>query len=149
LPTFDEFFRAEYGEVVWTVMLAGASVAEAQDAVSNAMIEAFLSWPLLEKPAAWVRAVAVQDYSENARRSRPVIRPSDKTRVSVGGGPADEDALMRSALVKLSPAQRTVTALDVAGYEVARIAQMLGKPAKSVRSTLTHASNRLRRELES
>jgi RNA polymerase sigma-70 factor (ECF subfamily) len=154
--TFLGFFRDEYAKIVRVVMYAGATMREAEDATANAMIEAYLSWSLLENPAAWVRVVAIHDYITSTQRSprRPILQAPATPPARVdrdppeSGGQAGEHELVPATIGRLSLAQREVVALHLDGYHSATIAKLLGKPVSTVRSNLRHARDRLRRELD-
>jgi RNA polymerase sigma-70 factor (ECF subfamily) len=150
--SFDEFFRREYRAIVKAVMYAGAGLEDAEDSASTAMIEAYLSWSLLVNPVAWVRTAAIHNFVHNVRRERK--RPALETRATrldraLSPPTADEgdDGLVVTALRGLPPAQRTVMALVLDGYEPVEIAELLGTIPDTVRSNLRHAKHRLRCDL--
>jgi RNA polymerase sigma-70 factor (ECF subfamily) len=152
---FNAFFRDRYRAVVKAVMYAGATLHDAEDATSYAMTEAYLRWPLLENPAAWVRMVAVHDYVNSAQRSRrrPLLETEAARMAFVDNilpeprAEPDERHEVIAMLRELPTAQRKVMALAIDGFEPAKIAEMLQMPAATVRSNLRHARDRLRREI--
>lgn len=153
---FNAFFRDRYRPVVKAVMYAGASLHDAEDATSNAMIEAYLRWSLLENPAAWVRMVAIHDYVNNAQRDRrrPLLEAEAARMAFVDSvlpeprAEPDEREQVIAVLRELPPAQRKVMALAMDGFERTKIAEMLQMPLANVRSNLRHARERLRRDLK-
>jgi RNA polymerase sigma-70 factor (ECF subfamily) len=154
--SFDMFFRREFRVIVKAVMYAGANLDDAEDAVSTAMIEAYLAWPLLTNPAAWVRTAALHNFINSAQRNRrrPLLEAQVGRRDRVDTTPAapaeepDERDHVLAALRELPPTQRKVMALVLDGHAPAQIADMLGVNPASVRSNLRHARQGLRRRLE-
>lgn len=151
---FTTFFHQEYRNVVTAVMFAGASLPEAESVASNAMIEAFLAWPLLEDPAGWVRVAAIHDYLDATQRTiRPLEhdRPVPAWSAGCAEPPRSSQAPNRdpvlAAVASLSRAQREVTALSLIGHQPDRISGLLGRPLNHVRSSLRHAQQRLQQEL--
>jgi RNA polymerase sigma-70 factor (ECF subfamily) len=154
---FDGFFRKEYSRVVKVVMYAGATFEEAEDAVSPAMARAYVRWPLLTQPDAWVRIVALRNYLKEVmgdrRRGRLETEAGhrdclDRLPVKTHEEP-DERSWVITVLRRLPPAQLTAMALTFDGYTATEIAQMLDLDASTVRSNLRHARKRLRDEFES
>lgn len=143
---FDEFFLREFKKVVHTVMLAGAGFEDASDAVHEAMILAEARFDTLDKPAAWVRRVAVRIYTRSALRAQEVRR---RERLAAGGaaagsaaGQPDGDDLVdvvRGVLEDLPPVQRMVMALTIDGYTPTEIAAIVGRLPATVRTNLCHA----------
>jgi RNA polymerase sigma-70 factor (ECF subfamily) len=153
---FEAFFRDTYSAIVKAVMYAGASLSDAEDATSNAMVEAFLRWSLLENPDAWVRTAAVHNYINNAQRERrrPLLEAKavrlammDAT-PSLYGEEFDERARVTAALRTLPATQRKVMALAMDGLDSAAIAEFLRTTPANVRSNLRHARASLRRDLK-
>jgi DNA-directed RNA polymerase specialized sigma24 family protein len=131
IRVFNDFVRNEYRTIVKSVMYTGASLEDAERAVSSALAEAYVSWPLLVNHAAWVRAVAIRNL---------VNDPRANTRASTPG----EHGVVQAALWKLPSDQRTVMALVLGGYEPAEIADLLGTRLSDVEGTLRHARYQLR-----
>ena len=152
---YDSFFREMYRVVVRVVMGAGASLDDAMDAVSEAMLLAYKSWPLLDNPAAWVFKVALRTSSKTAKRDR--IRPKFEERAGRRDGvdripedraeDPDECKFVREVLLNLPAAQREVMALTVDGFDPTEIAEIVGKSPATVRSNLREARRKLRDEL--
>lgn len=153
---FNVFFRERYRPVVKAVMYAGASLEDAEDAASNAMIELYIRWPLVENKAAWTRTVAIHDYVTKLQRDRrrpyleaAAVRREGLELISVQRDemPDERDRVL-TALRDLPRAQRKVMALALDGLEPSKIAEMLQMPPTNVRSNLRHARERLRQGLK-
>lgn len=153
---FDDFFRKEYRRVVKFMMYVEAPVEiqDAEDAVSQAMAQAYARWPLLTHPASWVRKAAQRHYIKNAQADRKRDRTEteaahldglDRVPAECREEP-DERSRVIAALRCLPPAQREVMALTFDGYTPAEIAKLLHQQPDNVRSNLRHARDRLRRE---
>jgi RNA polymerase sigma factor (sigma-70 family) len=123
---------------------------EAEDAVQDAMVTALRRIGDVRDPSAvgaWLRTVVRNNCRVRLRGTQPV--PVDSTFLdSIGGGPAPEELLERSALRdwvwhaldELSEADRQVMLLrhftGVTSYE--QIAAICGIPVGTVRSRLSH-----------
>lgn len=133
----------------------GASEAEAEDAVQEAMTQVYKAWDRIRSPRAWVRRAAFTCYVRHAKRVRkenPV--PELETLMSGRVSPTEENhkeeqwrviAIMR----QLPPEQRKVAALYYDGLSLEEIAEVADKPAATVRSLLRHARNRLKEVVQS
>jgi RNA polymerase sigma-70 factor (ECF subfamily) len=138
------------------MMYAGATLEEAEDAVSPAMAQAYARWPVLTHPSAWVRRVALRNYLKKVEKDRrrghaetAASRLNCLDRSSVGEHEEpDERGRVIAALRCLPPAQLTAMALTFDGYTPTEIAQTLHQDARTVRSNLRHARKRLRDEIE-
>lgn len=149
---FDVFFRDRYRSLVKSVMYAGASMEDAEDAVSAAMVEAYVRWYLLENPAGWVRTAAIHQYVNNTERDRrrPLLEAQAARSAAVNAlqpdsGEPDECDRVTAVLRQLPTTQREVMALTIDGFEPAKIAEILQTSPANVRSNLRHARDRLRR----
>jgi len=147
---FNEFFRAEYRKFIRFLRLSGASFEEAEDAVQQAMLQAYTRWPLLTNPNSWVRRATKNLYLQKVERDRmrsqkeaEAVRQAHRLPEDI-----DEYRLVITALRCLPDAQREVMALTLDGYMPVEIADLLQKPVDTVRSNLRHARSKLRHELQ-
>ena len=146
---FTLFFHQRYHKMVLLLMTMGASRADADDAVQEAMTAAWRQWEHIREPAAWVRTAALRAFWRHTRQ-RPPAAPLDETTPHPVGSDsdlaifADEQRWVLGLLRQLPPEQRTVTALFYDGMMPAEIAVLTGKPAATVRSHLRHARNCLK-----
>ena len=68
---FETFFRARYaGLVRFLVISEAAGLEDAEDAVEEAMGDAFSNWGNIENPDAWVRQAARNTLVSLRRRDR-------------------------------------------------------------------------------
>ncbi|MEU6531652.1 SigE family RNA polymerase sigma factor [Streptomyces sp. NPDC046928] len=132
------------------VLLSGGDRHAAEDLLQNALIKAADRWQRIDEPEAYVRQIL---YRQQISRWRLKWR---RREVSVAelpepGGAPDASAgtdlrlLMRGALARLTPRQRTVLVLryfeDLPEADVARV---LGCSVGTVRSTTHRSLARLR-----
>ncbi|PSJ28805.1 hypothetical protein B7P34_10145 [Streptosporangium nondiastaticum] len=153
LPGFADFFTAEYPRVVHSLMRAGATYEEAEDATQDAMQELLRTWADCKCPAGWVRTAAWHAYCKKAERNRRRLVLESRTAHLSGPAPAappepDEHKRVLEALRALPPRQGQVLALHLDGYSAQEIAALLGVKASTVRSNLRHAIAALRSSLE-
>jgi len=148
---FDDFFRKEYLRIVRIVMYSGATFEEADEAVSQAMAQAYFSWPLLTNPPAWVSKVALNVHlkqSNKDRRRRTAEERATRLDCLDRGSPGpqeepDEYERVIALLKRLPAGQRQVMALTFEGYSPMEIAEQLHQKPGTVRSHLRHARDRL------
>ncbi len=153
LPGFAVFFTAEYPRVVHSLMRAGATYEEAEDATQDAMQELLRMWPDCKSPAGWVRTVAWHAYCKKAERNRKRLALESRNArlsasVSADRAEPDEHQKVLEILRGLPPRQGQVLALHLDGYSAQEIAALLGVKASTVRSNLRHALATLRTMLE-
>lgn len=131
----------------------GASRADAEDAVQEAMIAAWQKWESINAPAAWVRTTALRALWRRDHLQPPAAA-LEETSMAPGSEPdlmvfAEEERLVISLLRRLPAAQRDVAALHYDGLTPDEIATVLGKPAATVRSLLRYARRTLKEVIAS
>ena len=143
---FDAFFRAEFPPLVAFLCKAGFEVETARDVAAEAMLHALEAWPVAGDPRAWIRGVAgrLSDAAGEARADW-----------SLAGDPRDDEELaalvekhagLIDLLASLPGRQRMVLAWSLDGFTPAQIAEALRITPSTVRSTLRHVRERLRRQ---
>lgn len=130
------------------LIASGASRADAEEAVQEAMIQAWEEWGTLRSPSAWVRTVATRKYWRLAA-ARKTTEPLGEFVPELCGDIdvaifEEEQQLVLASLRALPPEQRTVLALLVDGATCKEIAELTGKPEATIRSLLRHARKTLR-----
>jgi RNA polymerase sigma factor (sigma-70 family) len=154
---FASFFRQEYPRMVLNLRKIGASEAEAEDAVQEAMTQLYKAWDQIRSPRAWVRKVAFTSYlrhAEKVRKENPVPEPGELMTGRVNSTEENcqerqEEWLVITIMRQLPPEQRKVTALFYDDLSLDEIAEVVGKPTATVRSLLRHARTRLREVVQS
>ncbi len=153
IPHMDirERFAAVVTEHRHAMFRAARSVAgcdaDAEDAVSEAILRAWQSYGQLRKPAAvksWLLKITVNCAYEYQRRAAKVVYTDDLSPLA-GGTEDTYDSGLWETVLRLPEEFRTVTVLFY--YEdmsVAEIAQTLGIRQGTVRSRLSRARARLR-----
>jgi DNA-directed RNA polymerase specialized sigma24 family protein len=77
--SYDEFFRREYPALVGFLRKLGFKQEQAEDAAGQAMLNAYLDWPKITSPGAWVRTVARRiAYNTVGRTDKEVKRANQK-----------------------------------------------------------------------
>ncbi|UNO43634.1 sigma-70 family RNA polymerase sigma factor [Streptomyces sp. MST-110588] len=133
------------------VMRHGADPLEAADAAQTAFTVAFPKWETIERPAAWLRKVAVRQYlRQPGRLETPVGQVPD----APGGWCPLERAMLKDqerdvlkVLGALPMQQRQVLAWHLDGFAHAEIAVELGMTREAVRQNLSRARAAVRRAL--
>jgi RNA polymerase sigma-70 factor (ECF subfamily) len=141
---FGELVR-RHRDRLWAVALRTlGDREEAADAVQDALISAYRSADRFRGDAAvttWLHRIVVNACLDRARRrqGRPTVPlPDHESIVDTGRRPApdaDTSIAVQAALAQLPPEQRVpLVLLDMQGYSVAEIAQLLGVAEGTVKS---------------
>ncbi|GHE55108.1 DNA-directed RNA polymerase sigma-70 factor [Streptomyces longispororuber] len=148
---FREFVESRSSALLRTaVLLCGGDRHAAEDQLQNALVKVADRWRGIDDPEAYARQVLYRQQISRwrlkwPRREVAVAEPPE--RASDGEqGAAELRVLMRGALARLTPRQRTVLVLryfeDLPEADVARV---LGCSVGTVRSTTHRSLARLRR----
>jgi DNA-directed RNA polymerase specialized sigma24 family protein len=144
---FAEFFRSSFRDLVRTAMIAGADLAEAEDAADKTLEEMLRRWPV-RYPLAYARkAVANNFVKDKTRGNRRVVqRLVDRGHVLREEGVEDgrlaeweDDQWVAWILSALPPAQREVMQYIAQGLDREGIAEALGITRAAVRRRLCDA----------
>ena len=150
VPSFEAFFRANFGPLV---RLLSVAADDAEDAVQDAFLQAHVHWLKVasyEDPKAWVRLVAVRKLLNRQRgRSRgnkAVERLQASSDLSV-------ELNTTSALVadvrRLPPRQRVaVTLFYLCDLPLSDVAKTMGISLGAVKATLAVSRKALRLYME-
>ncbi|MFF4969444.1 SigE family RNA polymerase sigma factor [Streptomyces sp. NPDC001037] len=149
--TFREFVAGRSAALLRTaVLLTGGDRHAAEDLLQTALVKAAGRWSRIDEPEAYVRRVL---YRQQISRLRPawrrrevvVAEPPEAGAAADGPGAAELRLVLRTALARLTPRQRTVLVLryfeDLPEADVARL---LGCSVGTVRSTTHRSLARLR-----
>ncbi|MEV7285935.1 SigE family RNA polymerase sigma factor [Streptomyces sp. NPDC093252] len=132
------------------VLLSGGDRHAAEDLLQNALIKAAGRWRRIDDPEAYVRRILYRQQISRwrlkwPRRELTVAEPPDQRSTGDAATAAELRLLLRDALSRLTPRQRTVLVLryfeDLPEGEVARV---LGCSVGTVRSTTHRSLARLR-----
>lgn len=132
------------------MLLSGGDRHAAEDLLQNALIKVAGRWHRVEDPEAYVRQVLYRQqigiWRLRGRRRELTVATPPEGRSTDGSGATELRLLVRQALSRLTPRQRTVLALryfeDLPEKEVAR---RLGCSVGTVRSTTHRSLAKLRR----
>src|SRR3954447_3183275 len=141
---FEAFYHREFAGLVRLAMVLVDSQEQAEEVVQDAFAALYLRYRLVTAPLAYIRASVLNG-------SRKVLRRRILTRRLPGQAPADSEIIYNhviDAVRRLPARQRAVVVLR---YELqltdAEIADTLGMPTGTVKSTLHRAIARLREEI--
>ncbi len=148
---FAGFFRSSYRQVVQTVIYAGATETEADEAAAAAMEEVLRRWDQVSSPLAYARKAAVSHFLKEKERGNERIRHrlaglAEATpdgaldpRLTVW----EDSQWVEQLLSSLPSAQREVMAFIIDGFAPTEVAALLGKTPEAVRQNLKAARSRL------
>lgn len=154
---FDDFYRDSFKSLMKTVMYAGATRHEAEDAVQDAMQELHRRWPEIEHPHAYARRAVRSSFlkirdGERLRRRKEQAAAGDCENGTENGDQDltiwEDQQWVRQLLDSLPPRQREVMKFVCEGYKPKEIAQILGKTPNAVRQNLHAVRRRLMLALE-
>lgn len=154
--TFEEFYRADYRDLVRYAMKHGARFDEAEDVVQEVMAQVYRLWPTIDSPHAWARKGVNSTIARVVgRRKREdelllAMRRAEEIAGRARAGPPVDDGEtdeVRAVLADLPETQRAVLALTIDGFRPVEIAAKLGRSPEAVRSSLREARRRLRAQL--
>ncbi|MFE5406138.1 SigE family RNA polymerase sigma factor [Streptomyces sp. NPDC056580] len=149
--SFREFVAGRSTALLRTaVLLTGGDRHAAEDLLQTALVKAAGRWSRIDEPEAYVRRVLYRQQisrwrSAWRRREVVVAEPPEAGAAADGPGAAELRLVLRTALSRLTPRQRTVLVLryfeDLPEADVARL---LGCSVGTVRSTTHRSLARLR-----
>lgn len=139
----ERTYRRDHTRLLRLAFLLVGSRELAEDIVQTAFLQAHTRWDSVEQPGPYLRQVVVNQAKDAHRRAyrEPPLGLEPVTEIPEIDGTWNE-------ILELPPAQRAVVVLHF--YEdlsLVDIAEMLGRPAATVRSDLRRALTRLRRTL--
>jgi RNA polymerase sigma-70 factor (ECF subfamily) len=137
---FEAFYVREYHGIVRLAYALSGSRLVAEDIAQDVFLRAYLDWPRIRHPAAWVRKVTVRRAGRAARRrlleARALARLLARRDPAVAELPA-HDAEVWRAVRALPRGQAQVIALRyVVDASVAEIAETLGLAEGTVKAQL-------------
>jgi len=156
-PTsFDAFVAARGQALQRTAYLLTGDWALAEDLVQTALVRSWPRWERIRRrddPEVYVRRVLVNTWSTWARRrwrgERPATQMPDRPAPGDVAAEVTVRMAVRSALATLTERQRAVVVLRVFDdMPESQVAHVLGCSAGTVKSTLSRALARLRKNLE-
>jgi RNA polymerase sigma factor (sigma-70 family) len=133
-------------------MVAGATLEEAEDAVSKTLTEMLRIWPVPGHPLRYARKAVVHNFIKDKTRgtARVACRLVERGHVTPHEGAEDQRLAAReghewteSVLSELTGAQREVMQLVAGGLSHEEIAEAIGKSGDVVRRRLSDARARL------
>ena len=146
---FARLYAETYRPMVRLALLLTGSGPQAEELVQDAFVRVYGQWDRIESPRAYLRQAVVNACRSHHRRRARELRhgPGASLRAHALDPEAD---LMRDALARLSDRQRKAVVLRY--YEdlsEAEIARLLDCRPGTVKSLLSRALARLRKELPS
>lgn len=158
-PNFDDWYRDTYQTVLAAALIAsGNDRACAEDATSDAFVEAFRRWrtvSTMESPHWWTAKVATNrvrraQRSRSSRRSREERYETDRSNFSTPEETSARFDRIWAMVDDLSPRQRQAVVLRyVEGLPQSQAALRMGVAPGTAAATLNQARNSLRESLTS
>jgi RNA polymerase sigma factor (sigma-70 family) len=154
LEQLEAFYTAHYLRLVKFLVLMGATVEEAEDAVQKAMLDfTKRSWTAKgpEYPVAYVQRAAARFFikerlRERERQSRELQGGHLVTEAQLDDRLTnwEDDQYIERLLECLTPVQRNVIKLVMDGTPTHEIAEKLGKSDETIRQHLKNGRDRLK-----
>lgn len=156
-PNFDDWYRETYQTVLAAALIAsGNDRACAEDATSDAFIEAFRRWrtvSAMESPHWWTTKVATNrvrrsQRGKSRRQNRETTYETDRSSKPNTEGQSSRLDPIWAAIENLSPRQRQAVILRyVEGLPQVQAAQRMGIAPGTAAATLNQARSNLRETL--
>ncbi len=151
-----ELFDHHHGSLLRLAMMIGSCEQRAQDAVQEAFLKLYRSWPELRDPdkaPAWLRVTVVNHVRKHgareSRAGRLRLVASTEPPAEVGALLSENQREVIDALRRLPPRQREVLVLRYwSECSEREIASLLDVSAGSVKTHASRGLQRLRKELE-
>ena len=155
LEQLEAFYHDEYLKLVKILVLLGAKIEEAEDAVQKAMVYYFsrrlLTARGVEYPAAYVRQAAIRYFIKERQRERKrlprelqgghlIIEEYLDDRLAY----LEDEQYIEHLLECLTATQRKVIELVMDGLSTREIAEALGKSSANIRQHLKNGKDRLK-----
>jgi RNA polymerase sigma-70 factor (ECF subfamily) len=146
---YDSFYRSTRQRVLSCVYLVTGDLGDAQDAVQEAYMKAWLRWSTVgryDEPESWVRLVACRIATSRWRSMRSRVRAHGRhgPAADLIGGPSTDTLEIVAALKQLPEEQRVALALHyLVGLAVVDVAKETGAPVGTVKSRLARGRRAL------
>jgi RNA polymerase sigma-70 factor (ECF subfamily) len=145
---FDEFYAATARRVVAQVYAMVGDLREAEDAVQEAYVRAWLRWSAVGTyvdPTAWVRTVAYRIAVSSWRRTRNRLLAHQRSAAARDAAQLDPDTIaLVDALRRIPAAQRRAIVLHhLVGLPVKEIAEETGDSVSAVKAQLSRGRHSL------
>jgi RNA polymerase sigma factor (sigma-70 family) len=143
LPTFEDFYRANWHGARRLATCVAGSAAAGEDIAQDVFHKMYRSWGVADEPAAYLRVAIVNGCRSYHRRRRT---EHDRLPVLARRDDAEHDppGELDDVVTALPDRQRTVVRLRYwSGYSEAEIAEVLGCKPGTVKSLASRARDRL------
>jgi RNA polymerase sigma-70 factor (ECF subfamily) len=146
-PDFAAWYAAELPRTCRALILAVGDPGLAEEAAAEAFARALNAWDAvsrMERPAAWVHTVALNEVRRTWRRARLERRYVQRLCEEHEEAPAAPDDALWHAVAALPPRTRTAVALRyIADLTEPQVAEAMNISRGTVASTLSTARQRL------
>jgi RNA polymerase sigma-70 factor (ECF subfamily) len=150
-PEFAAWYQAELPRIGRAIALAVGDLGLAEEATAEAFARALNAWDRvgrMDRPAAWVYTVALNEVRRSWRRGQLERRYTQRLRDEQVPPPAPPDDDLWRAVAALAPRARTAVALRyVADLTEAQVAEVMNVSRGTVAATLSTARHRLAADL--
>jgi RNA polymerase sigma factor (sigma-70 family) len=158
LEQFEEFYTAQYLRLVKFLVLLGATVEEAEDAVQKALLDFWKrcrAGQVPEHPVAYVQRAAFRFFIKERQRERERL-PRElrgghlviEEHLDDGLAELEDNQYIERLLENLTPVQRSVITLVMDGLSTHEIGIELGRNDANIRQHLKNGRDRLKERPE-
>jgi RNA polymerase sigma factor (sigma-70 family) len=142
-PSFEETYRACYGQLTRVAHLITGSNEVAEEVVQDAFVALYPRYATVERPDGYLYRSVVNGCRTWIRRKQTGLRVVRPERAGVTAAPELDETW--TALAGLSPHQRTVVVLRFyADLPLAEIGELMGCRTGTVKSQLHRALGQLK-----
>jgi RNA polymerase sigma-70 factor (sigma-E family) len=144
-PSFEQVYEEQRHQLLRLAVLLTGSLEQAEDVVQGAFASAYPRWDAIRQPSAYLKKAVVNGSADRHRRRRR-DRALAAEREPVTGMPEVDETW--ASLRSLPARQRAVLVLHF--YEdlpLVDVADVLDRPAATIRSDLRRALQTLRKDL--
>lgn len=153
--SWEYLVKNELPRVAAFLQVNGASLEEAKECAQEALAQCWARRTTIQSMNPYLRKVALRLFLKRPAYSTvPLeeagVEPQDQTpSPHLQAENREVNTLVLAALAELPPAQRTVMAYSLDGYEPAEIAAEIGSTRQAVRTNLSRARTALKFRLAS
>jgi RNA polymerase sigma-70 factor (ECF subfamily) len=149
---FAELYSYLYGDLYRFAIYTLKNTADAEDAVSETVTDAYVSIGKLRDEQAfrgWIFRILTNKCRDRLReRAKKICELDEAVAVEIQGSSADENVAVRQSFFELNEDERIIIAMHVfGGYKSREIAAILGMNENTVRSKESRGLKKMEKRL--